>query len=227
MATAALGRDLNVLCEAGGADLYRRSGCSPRPRRNLALTGGHALPLHRSHAGGQNHVNHGFFGRIYAARVWQRRNGIPGCRVGSPTRTWPAAALLLDIGVHTLDRALYLMNYPQPARVTGVTFASRVRPTQARPGRLGFGYLKPSANTRYDVDDVAWAQVGLCGRRRDAIPGSLGSELCRYFSSPDLRHRGRRAHWRPGLGRLYSMLNGWKSRPTRSCRRRRAAPTTS
>ncbi len=50
------------------------------------------------------------------------------------------------------------MDYPQPKRVTGVKFAE-FGPRGRGLGGWGADIFKPSANARYDVDDVAWAQV--------------------------------------------------------------------
>ena len=40
--------------------------------------------------------------------------GRPG---GSPTRSWPAAGALLDMGVHAIDTTRYLLGDPRPVRV--------------------------------------------------------------------------------------------------------------
>ena len=105
------------------------------------------------------HADAGFFGKIYAARtVWQRRNGIPGYGSWFTNRDLAGGGALLDIGVHTLDRALYLMGYPQPVSVSGATFAE-FGPRGMGLGGWGADIFKPSPGARYDVDDFAWAFV--------------------------------------------------------------------
>ncbi|MBK8048186.1 MAG: Gfo/Idh/MocA family oxidoreductase [Anaerolineales bacterium] len=105
------------------------------------------------------HVNAGFFGKIYAARtVWNRRNGIPGYGSWFTNKDLAGGGALLDIGVHTLDRALYLMNDPMPVSVSGATFAE-LAPRGMGLGGWGSDIFKPSANARYDVDDFATAFV--------------------------------------------------------------------
>lgn len=59
----------------------------------------------------------GEFGRIYFARAqWLRRRGIPGW--GNFTnREMQGGGPLIDIGVHMIDIAAYLMDYPEPDQV--------------------------------------------------------------------------------------------------------------
>lgn len=61
-------------------------------------------------------------GEIYAARVHAiRRRGIPGWGVFT-NKELQGGGPLIDIGVHMLDTALYLMGYPEPDTVFGVTY---------------------------------------------------------------------------------------------------------
>lgn len=105
------------------------------------------------------HVDGGFFGDIYASRtVWQRRNGIPGYGSWFTNKDLAGGGSLLDIGVHTVDRALYLMDYPQPVTVSGASFA-KFGPRGMGLGGWGSDIHNPSSDARYDVDDFSWGFV--------------------------------------------------------------------
>src|SRR5699024_730635 len=61
-------------------------------------------------------------GHIYAARVHaNRRRGIPGWGVFT-NKELQGGGPLIDIGVHMLDTALYLMGYPKPETIFAVTY---------------------------------------------------------------------------------------------------------
>jgi predicted dehydrogenase len=104
----------------------------------------------------------GFFGKIYAIRTtWQRRSGIPGLGGWFTNRDLAAGGVLLDLGVHALDRALFLMDYPRPVSVTGMTFAE-FGPRGKGAGGWGADAMMPPSTAgmpRFDVDDFAWAAV--------------------------------------------------------------------
>ncbi|MFO7631588.1 MAG: Gfo/Idh/MocA family oxidoreductase [Caldilinea sp.] len=161
MATAAIEAGSHVLCEKPVALTYTDAQAmfATAASHNRVLTVGTHFRFTGPMQAAKAHADHGFFGRIYAARtVWQRRNGIPGYGSWFTSKDLAGGGALLDIGVHTLDRALYIMNYPKPRRVTGVMvaeFGTRGRGL----GGWGADIFKPSANARYDVDDLAWAQI--------------------------------------------------------------------
>lgn len=67
-------------------------------------------------------IEHGKMGDIYYARAQAlRRRGVPGWGVFIDKEK-QGGGPLIDIGVHILDFTLFLMNYPRPVTVSGVTY---------------------------------------------------------------------------------------------------------
>lgn len=92
-------------------------------------------------------VDTGILGDVYFARtVWHRRRGIPGFGGWFGTKALAGGGPLIDLGVHRLDLALWLMGYPEPAWVMGSTY-NPIATAKARQERKSF-----------DVEDLA---VGL------------------------------------------------------------------
>lgn len=101
----------------------------------------------------------GFYGDIYAARtIWHRRSGIPGFGSWFTRKSLAGGGCLLDIGIHALDRALFIMGYPTPVTVSGVTF-SKLGTQGIGLGGWGSDISAPGSGAIFDVDDLSWALV--------------------------------------------------------------------
>ncbi|MFC5448820.1 Gfo/Idh/MocA family protein [Paenibacillus aestuarii] len=100
-------------------------------------------------------VERGELGKIYTAKTgWFRRKGIPGWGTWFTRMDQSGGGPLIDIGVHMLDLALYLMGNPKPVSVFGSTYA------EFGPRRKGIGtWGKPDWNGVYDVEDLATALI--------------------------------------------------------------------
>ena len=90
----------------------------------------------------------GMLGDIYFTRsIWHRRRGFPGFGGWFTTKELSGGGPLIDLGVHRLDMALWLMNYPEPTWVFGSTY----------------DYLGKQAEKiqkkNYDVEDFAVALI--------------------------------------------------------------------
>lgn len=100
-------------------------------------------------------VERGELGRIYTAKTgWFRRKGIPGWGTWFTRMDQAGGGPLIDIGVHMLDLALYMMGNPKPVSVYGATYA------EFGPKRKGIGtWGKPNWDGIYDVEDLATALI--------------------------------------------------------------------
>jgi predicted dehydrogenase len=68
-------------------------------------------------------VEAGVVGDIYFGRtVWHRRRGIPGFGGWFTNKELAGGGPLIDLGVHRVDLALWLMGYPDPVAISGSTY---------------------------------------------------------------------------------------------------------
>lgn len=93
-------------------------------------------------------VDAGFFGDFYFGRsVWHRRRGMPGFGGWFGQKALAGGGPLIDLGVHRLDLALWLMGYPKPRWVMGSTYDPIARAAAAKSGKA------------FDVEDLAAAFI--------------------------------------------------------------------
>ncbi len=93
-------------------------------------------------------VDAGLLGDIYYARtLWHRRRGIPKFGGWFGQKALAGGGPLIDLGVHRLDLALWLMGYPRPVWVLG----SAYNPIATELAR--------KAGVDYDVEDLAVGMI--------------------------------------------------------------------
>ena len=89
-------------------------------------------------------VDAGLFGDFYFGRsVWHRRRGMPGFGGWFGTKALAGGGPLIDLGVHRLDLALWLMGYPKPTWVMGSSYNAIASPLAEKAGKT------------FDVEDLA------------------------------------------------------------------------
>jgi predicted dehydrogenase len=105
----------------------------------------------------RQHVKAGELGEIYYARAfWMRRFGIPGHSGWFARKELAGGGPLIDLGIHVLDQALFLMGNPKVVSVSAATFSKiGTQGKGMRASSYGEGQLLP--NDRYDVEDLATA----------------------------------------------------------------------
>jgi predicted dehydrogenase len=115
-------------------------------------------------------VERGTLGEVYHAKTsWSRRAGIP--RIGSwfTQKRFAGGGCTYDIGVHALDRCLYLMGEFDAAAVSGQTFA-KFGPRGLGNGGWGKSEIDPKAI--FDVDDLSVALIKLKSGRTVLLEAS-------------------------------------------------------
>jgi predicted dehydrogenase len=144
----ALNAGCHVLCEKPPAMSYEEAlamyEASKRNNRILSFN------FHFRHSQEVKEVrgliDNGTFGDIYAVRVQAlRRRGIPGW--GSfINKEIQGGGPLIDIGIHMLDTALYLMGFPEPDYVVAGAH-------QRIGNRPGIGLMGAWDHTKFTVED--------------------------------------------------------------------------
>ena len=106
-------------------------------------------------------VANGEFGRVYYAKAfWMRRSGIPGMGTWFTKKDGAGGGPLIDLGVHVLDMALYMMGNPTVTAVSAATYAE-LGP-QGRGAWRGARF-HIDADQPYEVEDLATAFIRLEG----------------------------------------------------------------
>ena len=165
LTVAALESGANVLCEKpmamNEAEARKMLDTAKRCGRKLGIDFSYRFnPQSRAM---KDMIAEGALGEIYWGRsVWFRRRGIPGMAKSNfntgaansaPMGSWffdkaqSGGGPLIDLGVHRLDLALWLMGYPNPAWVMASTYTK-------------FGpEIAAKAGCKYTVEDLASAMI--------------------------------------------------------------------
>ena len=103
-------------------------------------------------------IAEGKMGDIYAGRAcWQRRRGIPGKGGWFTTKEQSGGGPLIDLGVHMIDLAIWLMGNPRPVAVTGATYCKFANNEVSDSINSNFGDAK--ADGIFDVEDLAMGMI--------------------------------------------------------------------
>ena len=123
--------------------------CQRRTRHDVALV--------------REQVASGAFGRVYYAKAWwMRRSGIPGWGSWFTSREAAGGGPLIDLGVHVLDMALYVLGNPRVLAVSANTYAEIGPQGKGNwPGRAQ--RFVPDGHSGFEVEDLATAFIRLEG----------------------------------------------------------------
>ncbi|MBR5441738.1 MAG: Gfo/Idh/MocA family oxidoreductase [Clostridia bacterium] len=103
-------------------------------------------------------VDDGKMGEIYCGRCgWQRRRGIPGKGGWFTTKAQSGGGPLIDLGVHMIDLAVWLMGNPTPVAVSANTYTKFADNDTSDSVNSKFG--DANAEGTFDVEDLAMGMI--------------------------------------------------------------------
>lgn len=103
-------------------------------------------------------IENGKMGEIYSGRCgWQRRRGIPGKGGWFTTKEQSGGGPLIDLGVHMIDLAIWLMGNPTPVAVSGNTYCKFADTDTSDSEHSKFG--DSNASGTFDVEDLAMGLI--------------------------------------------------------------------
>ena len=155
-AVFALDHGLHVMCEKPDAV----SVCEAEKMKNAAEKSGKTLMVMRNNRYRpstkflKQYIAEGKMGEIYAGRCgWVRRRGIPGKGGWFTTKALSGGGPLIDLGVHMIDLAIWLMGNPRPVAVTGCAYTKFANNDVSDSVNSNYG--DKNANGTFDVEALA------------------------------------------------------------------------
>jgi predicted dehydrogenase len=123
---AALRAGLHVLCEKpmamNAAQARAMIAAARKARRKLMIN--FSFRFNDQSRTLKRLIDSGELGEIYFARtVWHRRRGIPGFGAWFGQKKLSGGGPIIDLGVHRLDLAMWLMGNPRPISVSASVYA--------------------------------------------------------------------------------------------------------
>ncbi len=159
----------------------------------------------------QDLIDHGEFGEIYYAKAtYLRRNGNPGGWFGEKARS--GGGPLIDLGVHVIDLARYLLGKPKPVSVYGATFRKLGNRPHVKGGKA---YISARANDTNvcDVEDLATALIRFDNGAVISVEASFSLNIKQDVGSIELFGTKAGAKIDPEL-EMYAETNGYMTNVT-------------
>ncbi len=152
-------------------------------------------------------IEKGKMGDIYCGRAgWQRRRGIPGKGGWFTTKAQSGGGPLIDLGVHMIDLAIWLMGNPTPVAVSGNTYMKFADNDSSDSVNSDFG--DKNAEGTFDVEDLAMGMIRFDNGAVLQIEFSWASNIkeeCRFV---ELRGTKSGMSWRNGVLELFTEEDG-------------------
>ncbi|MDY3937647.1 MAG: Gfo/Idh/MocA family oxidoreductase [Oscillospiraceae bacterium] len=155
----------------------------------------------------KKYIESGRMGEIYCGRCgWQRRRGIPGKGGWFTTKEQSGGGPLIDLGVHMIDLAIWLMGNPTPVAVSGNTYMKFADNDVSDSVNSDFGD-KNSEGT-FDVEDLAMGMIRFDNGALLQIEFSWASNIEKENRFVELRGTKSGLSWTDSGVKIFSEDNG-------------------
>jgi len=149
----------------------------------------------------------GKMGDVYCGRCgWQRRRGIPGKGGWFTTKAQSGGGPLIDLGVHMIDLAVWLMGSPTPVAVSGCTYSKFSDNDLSDSVNSSFGDKK--ADGIFDVEDLAMGFIKFDNGACLQIEFSWASNIEKENIFVELRGDKAGAEIRDDMLKIFTENNG-------------------
>lgn len=151
----------------------------------------------------KDYINAGKMGEIYSGRCgWQRRRGIPGKGGWFTTKAQSGGGPLIDLGVHMIDLAIWLMGSPTPVAVTGSTYCKFADNDVSDSVNSDFGDKVEDGT--FDVEDLAMGTIRFDNGAQLQIEFSWASNVKKETRFVELRGTKAGLNWQDGEVEFYT-----------------------
>ena len=176
VAIAALERGINVFCEKPDAvnplEAQRMADTAARAGKLLMVMRNNRFTQQAQFL--KRYIESGAMGEIYAARAgWLRRRGVPGRGGWFTTKALSGGGPLIDLGVHMIDVATWLMGNPKPVTVSGSAY------TKFANAKMTGAAVRRGASSEgvFDVEDLASGYIRFDNQASMQIEFSWASNI--------------------------------------------------
>ncbi len=157
----------------------------------------------------KTYIEEGGAGEIYAGRCgWIRRRGIPGKGGWFTTKAQSGGGPLIDLGVHMIDLAVWLMGNPRPVSVSGCTY-TKFADNEGVSDSENAKYGEAMQDGTFDVEDLAMGFIRFENGACLQIEFSWASNVDKECNFVELRGDKAGFSWRDGNIEIYTEKQGY------------------
>ena len=202
IAVDALNAGLNVLCEKPDAinptEAKKMQAAAEKSGKLLMVIRNNRFITQTQYL--KKYIDEGKLGEVYAARCgWQRRRGVPGRGGWFTTKELSGGGPLIDLGVHMIDVAMWLMGSPRPVAVSGCAYNKFANDPASGSIKQ---YGDSNAKGTFDVEDLAMGFIRFDNGACLQIEFSWASNVRRDNKFFELRGTLAGAEWSTTDGEL-------------------------